>query len=137
MTRFSQLLLLASALSILTACGGGSHTSGGGGAAQFSVSGPANSGAGIAFNFTVTARDSTNNVVTSYSGTVRFTSSDPAAVLPPNSTLMNGTGNFSATLTNAGIQTITATDTVSTSLRGSFSVTAVEGEFPVNSFGAK
>jgi hypothetical protein len=136
MTRFSQLLLLASALSILTACGGGSHTSGGG-AAQFSVSGPANSGAGIAFNFTVTARDSTNNVVTSYSGTVRFTSSDPAAVLPPNSTLMNGTGNFSATLTNAGIQTITATDTVSTSLRGSFSVTAVEGEFPVNSFGAK
>jgi hypothetical protein len=137
MTRFSQLLLLASALSILTACGGGSHTSGGGGAAQFSVSGPANSGAGIAFNFTVTARDSTNNVVTSYSGTVRFTSSDPAAVLPSNSTLMNGTGNFSATLTNAGIQTITATDTVSTSLRGSFSVTAVEGEFPVNSFGAK
>jgi hypothetical protein len=139
MTRFSQLLLLACALSILTACGGGSGNSGGGGggATQLSVSGPANTGAGIAFTFTVTARDASNAVARSYSGTVHFTSSDPAAVLPPNSTLMNGTGTFSATMTNAGTQTITATDTASASLRGILSVTAVEGEFPVSSFGAK
>jgi hypothetical protein len=140
MTRFSQLLLLASGLSVLSACGGGGNGNpggGGGAATQFSVSGPANSGARIAFTFTVTARDATNAVAASYSGMVHFTSSDPSAVLPPNSTLMNGTGTFSATLTNAGTQTITAADTVSTSLRGSFSVTAVEGEFPVSSFGAK
>jgi hypothetical protein len=104
---------------------------------HLSVSGPANVASGISFNFTVTALDATNGVVTSYSGTVHFSSSDPAAVLPRNSTLMNGSETFSATLTNAGFQTITATDTASPSLLGTFSVTAVAGEFPVNSFGAK
>jgi hypothetical protein len=86
---------------------------------------------------TVTARDASNAVAISYSGTVHFTSSDPAAVLPSDAKLSNGTGTFSATLTNAGTQTIIATDTVSSSLRGSFVVTAVEAEFPVTSFGAK
>jgi hypothetical protein len=68
---------------------------------------------------------------------VHFTSSDPAAVLPPNSTLVNGTGSFPATLKDAGTQTITATDTASASLQGTLSVNAVAGDFPVNSFGAK
>jgi hypothetical protein len=138
--RKSPLLLLASSL-ILSGCGGsGSGGISGGGsraATQFSVSGPANSGAGVAFTFTVTARDAANDVATSYSGTVHFASSDPAAVLPRDSTLINGTGTFSVTLTNAGTQTITATDTASASLRGTLSVTAVAGEFPVSSFGAK
>jgi len=91
----------------------------------------------LAFTFTVTALDAANNVATSYSGMVHFTSSDPTAVIPPNSKLVNGTGTFSATLTTAGFQTITATDTVSASLMGFLSVTAVAGEFPVSSFGAK
>jgi Pectate lyase superfamily protein len=139
MRKFSLLLLLASSLSLLGGCGGGSGSTSGGGhpATQFSVSGPAISGAGVDFTFTVTARDATNTVAPSYSGTVHFTSSDPAAVLPADSTLTNGTGNFSATLTNAGNQTITVTDKASASLRGSLSVTAVAGEFPVTSFGAK
>ncbi|MGA7928084.1 MAG: glycosyl hydrolase family 28-related protein [Candidatus Sulfotelmatobacter sp.] len=140
MKRSSQLLLLAFSLSLLAGCGGGgsSNPSAGGPppATQFSVSGPASSGAGFAFTFTVTAFDAANNVATSYSGMVHFTSSDPAAKLPPNSKLMNGTGTFSATLTNAGFQTITGTDTVSASLMGSLSVTTVAGEFPVASFGA-
>jgi Pectate lyase superfamily protein len=139
MPRLSQVLLLASSLSLLGGCGGGSGSTGGGGgtATDLFVNGPSNSGAGVTFTFTVIARDAAHNVAANYSGTVHFTSSDPAAVLPPNSTLINGTATFSATLTNAGIQSITATDMVSTSIRGSFSVSALEGEFPVSSFGAK
>ena len=140
MSNFSRLLLLASSLSLLGGCGGGGSISGGGGGqltTQLALNGPATSGAGIAFTFTVTARDATNAVATNYSGTVHFTSSDPAAVLPPNSTLMNGIRTFSATLTNAGTQTITATDTSSASLQGSLSVTALAGAFPVASFGAR
>ena len=139
MTRFSQLLLLASSLSLVAGCGGSGGSSGGGGpsATQFSFSAPATSGAGVAFTLTLTALDATGGTATNYSGTVHFTSSDPAAVLPPNSTLMNGTGTFSVSLTNAGPQTITATDTSTASIRGSVSVTAVAGEFPVSSFGAK
>jgi hypothetical protein len=138
MRKFSQLSLLASALSLLGGCGGGSpppppSTT----ATQFSVSGPASTGAGFAFTFAVTALDATYAVATSYSGKVHFTSSDPAAVLPSDSTLTKGTGTFSATLTSAGFQTITATDTALASLRASLRVTAVAGEFPVTSFGAR
>ena len=141
MTRFSQLQLLAFSLSLLGGCGGSgsSSISGGGGppATQFSASGPVTSGAGIAFTFNVTALDAAGGAAAGYSGMVHFTSSDPAAVLPPNSKLTNGTGTFPATLTTAGFQTITATDTASASLQSTISVTAVAGEYPVSSFGAK
>jgi hypothetical protein len=140
MRNLLQLLLLASSLSLLGGCGGSGGNSGGGGepvATQFSVTGPRSGGTGFSFSFTVTARDASNNLATSYSGTVHFTSSDTAAVLPPDSTLAKGNGTFSATLTNAGFQTITATDTASGSIHGALSVTAVAGEFPVSSFGAK
>jgi hypothetical protein len=131
--------LLACSLSFLAGCGGGNSGGGSGGpvATQFSVTGPASSGAGVSFNFTVTARDASNNPVSNYSGTVHFTSSDSAAVLPGDSKLTNGSGTFSATLTHAGLQTITATDTASASIHGLLSVIAVAGEFPVSSFGAK
>src|SRR5439155_20285732 len=80
-------------------------------ATHLTVSAPANATAGTAFNFTVTAKDQFNNTATSYAGTVHFTSTDGAATLPANSTLVSGTGSFSATLKTAGNQTITATDT--------------------------
>jgi hypothetical protein len=64
-------------------------------------------------SFTVTALDASNNVFTSYSGTVHFTSTDGQATLPANSTLTMGTGNFSATFNTLGNQTITATDSAS------------------------
>lgn len=141
MRKYWLLWLLAANLTVLAGCGGGSSSGGGGGggsvATQFSVAGPGSTAAGFSFNFTVTARDATNNPASNYSGTVHFTSSDSAAVLPPDSMLTNGSGTFPATLTNAGFQTITATDTAAGSIRGSLSVTAVAGEFPVSSFGAK
>ena len=136
MRKFSQLLLFALGLSFLGGCGGGGGSTGGGGqATQFSLSGPPASSTGIVFTFTVTAQDAANDLVASYSGTVHFTSTDPRAVLPADSMLVGGTKTFSATLTNAGMQTITATDTAS--LHGSLSVTAAAAEFPVTSFGAK
>src|SRR5205085_8419517 len=79
---------------------------------------PSSATAGSAFSFTVTAQDQFNNTATGYAGTVHFTSSDGQAVLPSNSTLTSGTGMFSATLKTAGAQTLTATDTVTSSITG-------------------
>jgi len=70
------------------------------------------------FNVTVSALNTSGAVAATYSGTIHFTSSDPQASLPSNSTLSNGTGTFSVTLNTAGSQTITATDTVKTSING-------------------
>jgi len=79
--------------------------------------------AGVAFSFTVTARDVFNNVATGYAGTVHITSTDGAAVLPANSTLTSGVKTFvsGATLKTAGSQTITATDTVTAGITGTSS----------------
>jgi hypothetical protein len=66
----------------------------------------------------VTAFDTSNNKVTTYSGTVHFSSTDTQAVLPANSMLTNGTATFSATLKTLGSQTIKATDTVKASITG-------------------
>ncbi len=87
-------------------------------ASHFLVSAPASAAPGTAFNFTVTAQDAYNNTTTAYAGTVHFTSSDLAAVLPANAALTGGAGTFSATLTTGGSQTISATDTVSSSITG-------------------
>ncbi|MFD0894868.1 DUF11 domain-containing protein [Luteolibacter ambystomatis] len=87
-------------------------------ATHYTVSAPANATAGTAFNVTVTALDQFNNTATGYAGTVHFTSSDAPATLPANSTLTNGVGTFSATLKTGGNQTITATDTVTSSITG-------------------
>jgi Putative Ig domain/Kelch motif/Galactose oxidase, central domain len=81
--------------------------------------------AGASFNIFVTALDASNSPVASYSGTVQFTSSDPQAVLPHNSTLTNGVGSFSVTLKTSGSQTITATDTAMTSIVGTANLTNV------------
>jgi hypothetical protein len=92
---------------------------GGAVATHFSVSAPANATTGTQFTVTVTALDASNATVTSYAGTVHFTSSDGAAVLPPNSMLTNGVGTFSVKLNTAGAQTVAATDTVTASITGS------------------
>jgi len=97
------------------------------GATHFSVTVPATATAGTAFQFTVTALNASNNTATTYSGTVRFLSSDPLAILPVDSMLANGTGTFSATLGTAGGQTITATDTGNASLTGTSSSITVSG----------
>jgi uncharacterized repeat protein (TIGR01451 family) len=72
-------------------------------------------------SITVTAKDAFGNTATGYGGTVRFTSSDAGASLPPSSTLTSGTGSFSVTLKTDGSQTITATDSVNQSITGTSS----------------
>src|SRR5439155_1477351 len=89
-----------------------------GAATQFVVTAPQSTIAGAAFSFTITALDASNNTATTYSGVVHFTSTDPQASLPANSTLSNGEGTFIAALSTAGAQTITATDTVNAGLVG-------------------
>jgi hypothetical protein len=77
--------------------------------------------AGVGHSFTVTAEDASGHRVTSYTGTVHFTSSDPHAVLPANYTFVAsdmGMHTFSATLKTTGTQSITATDTVTSSITG-------------------
>jgi hypothetical protein len=92
-------------------------------ASSFVVSGfPASITAGTAANFTVTAKDSSGNTVTGYTGTVHFTSSDVQAGLPADYTFVssdNGTHTFSATLKTAGTQSLTATDKSNSNITGS------------------
>jgi hypothetical protein len=73
---------------------------------------PATATAGTSFNVTVTAYSSTDNsaVATSYTGPVKFTSSDTAAILPGSTTLTSGTGTVSVTLKTSGTQTLTVAD---------------------------
>src|SRR5580704_17963102 len=94
-------------------------------ASQLSITAPASANAGMAISFTVTAKDPFSNTATSYSGTLRFTSTDGQAVLPPNGKLTMGTGTFSATLNTAGSQTTTATDTVTVSITASSNAVSV------------
>jgi hypothetical protein len=106
---------------------------------QFAVSAPLNATAGTPFVFTVAAQDKYGNTVTAYGGTVHFTSNDGRAVLPANSILIAGAGIFSATLGTAGSQTLSAADTVSSSLTGSIAMSinaAGATHFVVNAVGS-
>ena len=87
-------------------------------ATHYSVSAPSTATAGTPISVTVTALSAGNTTVTGYTGTVHLTSSDGAATLPANATLTNGVGTFSVTLNTAGNQTVTATDTVTSSITG-------------------
>ena len=82
-------------------------------ATALSLTAPATAVAGTAFNLTITARDAAGKTVSGYGSTVHFSTSDTSTsvVLPPDSTLTNGQGTFSVTLTRAGAQTITVSDT--------------------------
>jgi hypothetical protein len=87
--------------------------------AQFTVSGPPAATTGIVVNVSVSAQDAYSNAVTGYTGTVKFSSSDSQATLPANSPLSGGVGNFSVTFKTIGSQTVSATDTITASLKGS------------------
>jgi hypothetical protein len=92
-------------------------------AATLTLSGfPSPITAGVAGNMTVTFKDAYGNVATGYTGTVHFRSSDGQAVLPGDYTFTAadaGTHTFTATLTKAGSQVLTATDTVNGALTSS------------------
>jgi hypothetical protein len=80
----------------------------------FQVSGiPSPATAGQAQTFTVTALDDSGNPLPSYTGTVRFSSTDPQAVLPADYTFTaadHGVHTFSATLKTMGTHAISARD---------------------------
>src|SRR5208337_2936450 len=87
-------------------------------ATHLAVAGAPGGTAGTGETLTVTAEDPYGNTDPSYTGTVHFTSSDPLAVLPADSKLTDGVGSFTVTLKTAGTQSVTATDTVTTSIAG-------------------
>ena len=89
-------------------------------ATHFVVSAPANATAGAAFSFTVVAEDQFNNTAAGYNGTVSFSTTDTGAatILPLKSPLAAGVGTFTATLTTAGSQVISAADQAATTLSG-------------------
>jgi hypothetical protein len=99
-----------------------------------------NSGSiGIARPITIVAREIYGNVATSYHGTVHFTSSDPNAVLPADTALVNGVATVNVTFMTVGTQTITATDVVDPTLAGTMSNDAtppVAALFAVSGFPA-
>jgi parallel beta-helix repeat protein len=79
--------------------------------------------AGNASTFTVTSIDPYGNMVTGYTGTVHFTTTDLSSqvVLPADymfTAADNGSHVFSATLVSAGTRTITATETADASIIG-------------------
>lgn len=78
--------------------------------------------AGTAGAVTVRSIDAFGNAVPAYFGTVHFTSSDPAAILPADAAFTggdNGARGFVVTLKTAGTRSITATDTSTASITGS------------------
>lgn len=93
-------------------------------ATHFAVSAPTGTTAGAGFAVTVTALDANNRVVSGYTGTLHFSSSDPAAVLPPDYTFTaadSGAHTFTITLKTAGSQSLAATDTSTGSMTGTAS----------------
>ena len=68
---------------------------------------------GCKVQYAVLSKDSSNNTITTYGGTLNFTSSDASAILPSGApTLTNGIGDFSAYFGTSGLQTITVTDSL-------------------------
>lgn len=94
-------------------------------ATHFSFSAQAAAFTRRAITILVSALDASNQGSTGYNGTVHITSSDGTAVLPTNTTLQTGSGNFQITLETPGNQTVTATDTVTPSIKGTTSAIVV------------
>jgi titin len=95
-------------------------------ATHFSVTAQAQAAAGSPFTVTVRALDNRNNTDVFYSGTVHFTSTDRAAVLPGDYTFTaadNGQHTFAVTLWRGGNQTLTVRDTGTGTITGSTTVT--------------
>jgi hypothetical protein len=87
-------------------------------AAHFTVTAPATATTSAPVNVTVQALDASNFPTSNYAGTVHFTSTDGAAILPANSTLSGGVGTFPVSFKTAGTFTVTATDTVTGTING-------------------
>jgi probable HAF family extracellular repeat protein len=89
-----------------------------GAATHFSVSAPSSVTTGDSRSVTITALDSANNVVANYPGVVRFTSSDATDHVPNMTSMASGTVTVTFTFGTTGNRTITATDTVDSTITG-------------------
>jgi hypothetical protein len=100
-------------------------------ASAFVLTAPAAATAGVPFDLVVTAVDAFGQRAVGYTGTVTFSTTDtnPGVVLPADYTFTTGSGGdngqhtFSVTLSTAGSQMVTATDTVTNSITGTAPVT--------------
>jgi hypothetical protein len=89
---------------------------------------PTAKAAGEPFAMTVTARDAFGNTATGYRGTVRFSSSDAAAVLPADAAFSaadNGRKSFALSFRKQGAQTFTVRDTAVSGLTVTSAAVAV------------
>ncbi|NVN97713.1 MAG: hypothetical protein HXX17_00180, partial [Geobacteraceae bacterium] len=123
--------------------GGASVTVNPAAANHFTLTAPAATTVGAAFSITVTARDAFNNIASGYTGTVHFTKTDSGSgsLLPANYTFIagdNGVHTFTngVTLVTSSSQTITATDTITSSITGGASVTVASAPIIAKLFGA-
>jgi hypothetical protein len=98
-------------------------------ASKLIITAPSSVTAGVPFSLTVKVEDAYGNVVTGYTGTVTFTSTDPKATLPKPYTFTaadKGVHIFTGlVLRKKGYQKITITDTLSSSLFASVLVDVV------------
>ncbi len=92
-------------------------------ASKFILTAPVSVSAGTAFSLTLTVEDAYGNVVTGYSGTVHFSSTDTKATLPKNYTFTaadKGVHTFTGlVLRKKGNQRISLTDMHNSALTGS------------------
>ncbi len=93
-----------------------------------SIAGPSNPPLATPATFIVTALDAGRNQVTNYNGTVHFSSTDPSAVLPGDTVLVNGTGSFAITLNSPGQQTLQVVDKAVPGISGSILMTGVPAD---------
>ena len=85
-------------------------------AVRLTISVPPNVSIGTPVPVTVTALDQFGNIDTGYNGLLHFSSSDPTAVLPPDSDLVpaeSGTHTFMFTFKLLGLQSLSVRDLVS------------------------
>ncbi len=94
---------------------------------------------GVVRPVSIVARDAFGNVATGYNGTVHFTSSDPAALLPADVDLVNGSATVNVKFLTVGVQTLTATDIATPSITGTLSSNAtapIANQFSVTGYPA-
>jgi hypothetical protein len=91
-------------------------------ASRFVIRAPSSVSAGVPFSLTLTVEDACGNVVTGYTGTVHFSSTDTRATLPSNYTFTaadKGVHPFTGlVLRKKGQQTVAITDAHNSSLTG-------------------
>lgn len=89
--------------------------------AWFAVYGAATAGMGRPLTLTVVATDEYNNRITNFAGTVRFSSSDPGAILPANYTFTKadqGRHVFTVTPGRAGARVYAVVSTLNSAILG-------------------